>query len=51
MYCPKCDKTIEKERLEEVNRQLKGRFKNDSLEKGKCPVCSTELIDLDNARK
>jgi uncharacterized protein with PIN domain len=51
MYCPKCEKTIRKERLVEVNRQLKGRFKSDSLDKGRCPVCETELIDLEKVRK
>ncbi|HXZ23916.1 MAG TPA: hypothetical protein VEH08_04195 [Methanomassiliicoccales archaeon] len=46
MYCPKCEKTIKKERLAEVNKQLKERFGKDSLEKGQCPVCGTPLMNL-----
>ncbi|HSV42701.1 MAG TPA: hypothetical protein VLH13_04745 [Methanomassiliicoccales archaeon] len=44
MYCPKCDKTIPDEKLEEIHRQLVEQFKKDSLAQGKCPVCSTTLI-------
>jgi ssDNA-binding Zn-finger/Zn-ribbon topoisomerase 1 len=51
MYCPKCEKTIKKERLAEVNRQLKARFKKDSLEQGQCPVCGTQLLDTEKLRK
>jgi len=46
VYCPKCEKSIKKERLAEVNKQLKERFGKDSLEKGQCPVCGTPLMDL-----
>lgn len=46
MYCPKCDKTIKRERIAEVNLTLKERFKSDSLERGLCPVCGTRLFDL-----
>jgi len=51
VYCPKCEKTIKKERLAEVNRQLKARFKKDSLEQGQCPVCGTQLLDTEKYRK
>jgi ssDNA-binding Zn-finger/Zn-ribbon topoisomerase 1 len=46
MYCPKCDKTIKRERIAEVNITLKERFKSDNLERGLCPVCGTRLFDL-----
>jgi ssDNA-binding Zn-finger/Zn-ribbon topoisomerase 1 len=47
MYCPKCNKTIKDERLEEVNKQLVDQFNKDSLSKGKCPVCGTRLLKSD----
>ena len=47
MYCPKCNKTIKDERLEEVNKQLVEQFNKDSLSKGKCPVCGTRLLKSD----
>jgi ssDNA-binding Zn-finger/Zn-ribbon topoisomerase 1 len=46
MYCPKCDKTIKRERIAEVNLTLKEKFKSDNLERGLCPVCGTRLFDL-----
>jgi len=46
MYCPKCDKTIKRERIASVNLTLKESFKNNNLEKGLCPVCGTGLFDL-----
>jgi len=46
MYCPKCEKTIQKERLEELERELQERFGNRSLSLGLCPVCGTRLIEL-----
>jgi len=51
MYCPKCDRTIKKERLAQINQELKERYKKDSLERGLCPVCGTGLIDLEKVRK
>jgi ssDNA-binding Zn-finger/Zn-ribbon topoisomerase 1 len=51
MYCPKCDRTIKKERLAQINQELKERYKKDSLERGLCPVCGTDLIDLEKVRK
>jgi ssDNA-binding Zn-finger/Zn-ribbon topoisomerase 1 len=47
MYCPKCNKTIKDERLEEVNKQLVDQFNKDSLSKGMCPVCGTRLLKTD----
>jgi hypothetical protein len=46
-YCPKCDRTIPKERVAKVDRELKERFDIDRLSKRRCPVCDTEYIDLD----
>jgi uncharacterized protein with PIN domain len=46
MYCPKCDKTIKRERIAAVNLTLKENFKNNNLEKGLCPICGTRLFDL-----
>jgi|WetSurMetagenome_2_1015567.scaffolds.fasta_scaffold45219_2 ssDNA-binding Zn-finger/Zn-ribbon topoisomerase 1 len=45
VYCPKCEKTIKKDRIKQVNQELKDRFNKDSLEKGQCPVCGTRLLD------
>ena len=45
-YCPKCDRTIPKERLEEIDADLKERFGKGCLESMKCPVCETEFIDM-----
>jgi hypothetical protein len=51
MYCPKCEKTIRKERLEELERELRERFANQSLSRGLCPVCGTRLIELPKEEK
>jgi ssDNA-binding Zn-finger/Zn-ribbon topoisomerase 1 len=44
MYCPKCEKNIPDERLEEINKRLQEQFNKDSLSKGLCPVCGTKLL-------
>ena len=44
MYCPRCERTIKKERLEELDQELKRRFDKDSIAQGKCPVCDTPLV-------
>jgi rubredoxin len=49
-YCPKCDRTIPKERVEEADRELRSRFGVDSLSQLRCPVCGTEYIDLDRVK-
>jgi len=46
MYCPKCEKTIKRERIAEVNLTLKEKFGSNNLEKGLCPVCGIRLFDL-----
>lgn len=46
-YCPKCDRIISKERLEEADRELKERFGVTKLSSLRCPVCDCEYIDLD----
>jgi ssDNA-binding Zn-finger/Zn-ribbon topoisomerase 1 len=46
MYCPKCEKTIKRERIAEVNLTMKEKFNSNNLEKGLCPVCGTRLFDL-----
>jgi ssDNA-binding Zn-finger/Zn-ribbon topoisomerase 1 len=46
MYCPRCDRTIKEERLEELDNELKKKFNKDSIERGKCPVCDAPLLRL-----
>lgn len=50
MYCPKCEKNIPKERIEELDKELRRRFNIDSLSRGLCPVCGTPLIELKGER-
>jgi len=50
-YCPKCDRKIPKEKIREIDRELKERFGVDKLSRGRCPVCDTEYIDLDKVQK
>lgn len=50
-YCPKCDRTISKERVESADRELRDRFGVDKLSSLKCPVCDCEYIDLDKVAK
>lgn len=44
MYCPKCEKTIPDEKLEEKAKRLAEQFNSDALAKGNCPVCGTKLV-------
>lgn len=46
-YCPKCDKTVSREHLLEVDADLVERFGKSCLSTMRCPVCDTEFIDLD----
>ncbi len=46
-YCPKCDRTISKERLEAVDEELRTKFDKGLTNGLRCPVCETEFIDLD----
>jgi len=51
VYCPKCNKSIPKDELEERARQLINMVGNDSLLKGRCPVCGTGMIDMDKVSR
>lgn len=44
MYCPKCNKTIPDERLEDIGKKLAEQYKSDAIAKGNCPVCGTPLL-------
>lgn len=46
-YCPKCDRTVTRERLEEIDPELMERFGKSCLSSMRCPVCDTDFIDLD----
>ena len=50
-YCPKCDRTIKKERVEPVDRELREKYGVDKLSALKCPVCGSDYIDLDRVAK
>lgn len=50
-YCPKCDRTLPKERVGSVDRELRERFGVDHLSSLRCPVCGTDYIDLDKVKK
>lgn len=50
-YCPKCDRTISKERVEQADRELRTKFGIDKLSSLRCPVCDTEYMDLDRVKK
>ena len=47
LHCPRCNKSIDKAKIEEIDARLMNTFQNDSLRRGKCPVCGTPLIDTD----
>jgi hypothetical protein len=49
-YCPKCDRTIPKERVEEADRELRARFGITKLSSLRCPVCDTQYIDMDKCK-
>ncbi len=46
-YCPKCDRSISKERIVEIDAELRERFGRSCLPSLRCPVCETEFIDLE----
>jgi ssDNA-binding Zn-finger/Zn-ribbon topoisomerase 1 len=50
-YCPKCDRTIPKEKLEERDTELRQKFGVAKLSVLRCPVCDCEFIDLDKCSK
>ena len=47
VYCPRCDRSIPKEEIEERAKMLASMTGNNSLVKGRCPVCGTGMIDMD----
>jgi len=51
VYCARCDKSIPKDDLEKLSKELIEKFGNKSLLMGKCPVCGTTLIDMDKIDK
>lgn len=50
-YCPKCDRTISKDRVEKADRELREKFGISKLSDLRCPVCDCEYIDLDKVSK
>jgi len=46
-YCPKCDRTVSKERMEQIDLELRSKFGKSCAETLRCPVCDTTFIDLD----
>lgn len=50
-YCPKCDRTVSRERLEQIDADLVERFGKSCLSTMKCPVCDTEFIDLSRVER
>ncbi len=50
-YCPKCDKTLKKERVESVDLELREKFGVDRVSSLRCPVCGTDFIDLEKVAK
>ena len=50
-YCPKCDRTIPKDKLEERDLQLKRKFGVSKLSSLRCPVCDCEFVDLDKCKE
>jgi ssDNA-binding Zn-finger/Zn-ribbon topoisomerase 1 len=45
MFCPKCNKTIPDEKVEEINKRLVDQFRSD------CPVCGTIMLNGKERRK
>ncbi len=49
-YCPRCDRTIPKDRVAEADAELRAMFGDSSLSSLKCPVCGSDFIDLETVR-
>ena len=49
-YCPKCDRTIPKEKIEERDLELKRKFGVSQLSNLRCPVCDSDFIDLEKCK-
>lgn len=50
-YCPKCDRTLPKERVQKADKELRSKYGIDKLSSLRCPVCDTEYIDLDKVKE
>jgi ssDNA-binding Zn-finger/Zn-ribbon topoisomerase 1 len=50
-YCPKCDRTIPKDRIEQADLELRSKYGITKLSSLRCPVCDAEFIDLDRCRQ
>lgn len=50
-YCPKCDRSIPKEKLDERDTELRKKYGISKLSSLRCPVCDSEFIDLDKCRE
>lgn len=47
MYCLRCERELPNEEVDRKNQELKSLYGIDSLEKGLCPVCGSEMVDKD----
>jgi len=50
-YCPRCEKSIKKEKIDEIDKKLKEMFNLDSLSRRICPVCGCPLIEITSKRR
>ena len=50
-YCPRCDRTLSKDRVEQADQELREKFGVGMLAELRCPVCNSEYIDLDKVAK
>jgi len=51
VYCPRCNRSVPKDKLAERSKELIDRFENTALEEGRCPVCGTDMIDIDEVER
>ncbi len=47
LHCPRCNRNIDKAKVQEIDAKLMSTYQNDALRRGRCPVCNTPLIDTD----
>ncbi len=50
-YCPRCDRALPKDRVEQADRELREKFGVVKLGELRCPVCDSEYIDLEKVAK
>lgn len=50
-YCPKCDRAIPKEKVDERDAELRAKYGVSKLSNLRCPVCDCEFIDLDKCKE